>query len=293
MLPLTLAGRLFRELTWETGDEGVGLRVGASSSFEKTPLGTHVRGALTVGAALRSAATASGRYCGGQTLSLTQRGDDVWLERRHAASLRDGRRQANDFALRMLLDTIRAGAGPDWRPTRLHVEGPPPSHAEQIAELSAGATDFDAPADRLVFPANVLGLCLPRLRERAHEASRLPNMDFVDSVQEAIRVSLALDDLSLSTVAEAAATSVRSLQRRLAACGVQFLQLVDEVRFEQAAALLQQPHVPITDIAAGLGYSDGANFTRAFRRWAGVSPLAFRRSALESPGGPRPAPDRP
>jgi AraC-like DNA-binding protein len=33
--------------------------------------------------------------------------------------------------------------------------------------------------------------------------------------------------------------------------------------------------------ASVLGYSDSSNFTRAFRRWAGISPQGFRRATLE------------
>ena len=80
-------------------------------------------------------------------------------------------------------------------------------------------------------------------------------------------------------MAEAAGTSARSLQRRLAASGLRFGRLVDEARFQAASRLLRDPSIRIVDVSAELGYTDAANFTRAFRRWAGVSPLSFRRAA--------------
>jgi AraC-like DNA-binding protein len=58
-----------------------------------------------------------------------------------------------------------------------------------------------------------------------------------------------------------------------------FARLVDEARFQAASRLLHDPAVRIIDVSVELGYTDAANFTRAFRRWAGVSPLAFRRAA--------------
>jgi AraC-like DNA-binding protein len=51
------------------------------------------------------------------------------------------------------------------------------------------------------------------------------------------------------------------------------------VRFEAAVRMLDEPSMKIVEIAADLGYTDSANFTRAFRRWAGVPPQAFRRAA--------------
>jgi AraC-like DNA-binding protein len=55
--------------------------------------------------------------------------------------------------------------------------------------------------------------------------------------------------------------------------------VVDEARFQAASRLLRDPAVRIIDVSVELGYTDSANFTRAFRRWAGLPPLAFRRAA--------------
>jgi AraC-like DNA-binding protein len=71
--------------------------------------------------------------------------------------------------------------------------------------------------------------------------------------------------------------SERSLQRRLAEHGLRFARLVEEARFEAAQRLLREPGRKIVDVSLALGYTDSANFTRAFRRWAGVPPQAFRQ----------------
>jgi AraC-like DNA-binding protein len=251
--------------------------LGGISRFEDAPLGRHVAGSLTIGAALASGAGASGRYCGDQQLWVTQRGDDVWLQRRHSGALRRGRRQANDFALQLLIDLLRRGAGPRWRPTELHLEGPPPGHAEELAALAVRSTHFGAVADGLVFPRSVLARPLPPARRPVGPAAPpLPDLDFVDSVRRTIRFLLEVGELGLPNVAETAGTSARSLQRRLAAAGLGFTRLVDEARFQAASRLLRDPAIRIIDVSVALGYTDGANFTRAFRRWAGVAPLAFR-----------------
>jgi AraC-like DNA-binding protein len=41
--------------------------------------------------------------------------------------------------------------------------------------------------------------------------------------------------------------------------------------------MLADPRVKVIDVSNELGYSDSANFTRAFRRWSGVAPQLFRR----------------
>lgn len=277
LLPLAYAGRLFEDLARVLGEEGVGLRVGGATRFEDSPLGRHVAGSFTVGAALAAAARTSSLYCGGQRLWMTERHGTVWLQRRFPNALTRGRRQSSDFALQLLLDLIRRAAGPSWRPADLHLEGPPPGHAEELAALAARSTRFGATADGLVFTANTLALPLPAAALGPAFAP-LPALDLVDSVRLAIRCLLEVGELTLPNAAETTGASMRSLQRRLAARGLSFARLVDEARFEAASHLLQNPDARVIDIAAALGYSDSANFTRAFRRWTGVSPLAFRRA---------------
>ena len=70
---------------------------------------------------------------------------------------------------------------------------------------------------------------------------------------------------------------MRTLQRRLAEAGESYHHLVDAVRFDTGSRLLQNGNVKLVDIAFELDYSDAANFTRAFKRWAGIPPRTFRR----------------
>ena len=70
--------------------------------------------------------------------------------------------------------------------------------------------------------------------------------------------------------------SSRTLDRYLDREGVRFRAMANEVRHEKACALLEAGELSITQIAYELGYSDASNFTRAFRRRAGMSPAAYR-----------------
>jgi AraC-like DNA-binding protein len=93
-----------------------------------------------------------------------------------------------------------------------------------------------------------------------------------------IRELLPTGGCSLAVIAEHQFISVRTLQRRLRAEGLVFEQLVDDVRREQAVALLDDATLQISDVAALLGYVEQSSFSHAFRRWAGTSPRAWRSS---------------
>jgi AraC-like DNA-binding protein len=102
-------------------------------------------------------------------------------------------------------------------------------------------------------------------------------LDFVGSVRQVVdTLSHGEKYPSIRQTADFIGSSVRTLQRRLSAGGVSHEMLVGQIRFATAAAVLERTKAKILDLALDLGYSDHANFTRAFRRWAGCSPQEYR-----------------
>jgi AraC-like DNA-binding protein len=112
-----------------------------------------------------------------------------------------------------------------------------------------------------------------------------PATRFSDVVQQVLD-ALTVSDLrpSVRSTAEAMGVSVRTLQRWLAADGTSFEGLIGTSRLSVARRLLARTDAKVIEIALELGYSDHAHFTRAFRRWTGVSPVAYRRAYLETGG---------
>jgi len=72
------------------------------------------------------------------------------------------------------------------------------------------------------------------------------------------------------------ATTARTLQRRLAAAGISYHEMVDAARKEAAARLLADPGLVISEVAYLLGYSEPAAFHHAFKRWTDETPQAYR-----------------
>ncbi|MPR12412.1 helix-turn-helix transcriptional regulator [Microvirga tunisiensis] len=91
-----------------------------------------------------------------------------------------------------------------------------------------------------------------------------------------LRTELLTNQCSAATVADRFAIHRRTLSRHLRAEGAGFQSLVDETRFEIARQLLSQTRIPLSEVAVALGYSEASAFTRAFRRWSGQSPAAWR-----------------
>jgi len=67
--------------------------------------------------------------------------------------------------------------------------------------------------------------------------------------------------------------------RRLAERGQPFRQLRESALRELAELHLADPRLTLADVSELLGYTEQSAFSRAFKRWSGQSPLAWRRQA--------------
>jgi AraC-like DNA-binding protein len=124
-----------------------------------------------------------------------------------------------------------------------------------------------------LFPARAID----EAAEQAWLAST-PAGDFAGAVQQVIDMLSSPTAPRIGLTAAAIGISVRGLQRRLAEAGMSYERLVVQSRFATATQLLQNTDATVLDVALDAGYSDHAHFTRAFRRWTGMSPSEFRRT---------------
>lgn len=179
---------------------------------------------------------------------------------------------------------FRLAAGPGFRPSQIWFEGEPPAYADRLSALAEHGVSFGHSHTSLVFSRRLLVLPLPKaqpLRE-VRASAPLPSADPVTSLRQAIAALLQRGRVDVRDAAELSGQSVRSFQRSLKRAGLRFAELLEEQRFLAARRLLADRERRVIDVAVALGYTDSANFTRAFRRWAGLSPQAFRRAAHDA-----------
>ncbi|QLY32634.1 AraC family transcriptional regulator ligand-binding domain-containing protein [Nocardia huaxiensis] len=109
--------------------------------------------------------------------------------------------------------------------------------------------------------------------------------DWHEKLRHAISAALRRGDLDLDGVARRLAVSPRTLQRRLHEMNSSWRKEVETVRYEQSLDLLRGTTLPIQSVAARLGYTDARALRRAFHRWTGQTPDAFRRELASAAGG--------
>lgn len=82
---------------------------------------------------------------------------------------------------------------------------------------------------------------------------------------------------TLEAIAEKYCVSPRTLSRRLNNIGICFRTVLGEVRVKESINLLSDPAMKISEIGRKLGYRDASNYTKAFKRLTGCTPIEFRK----------------
>lgn len=195
--------------------------------------------------------------------------------------------QYDEFSMTLLLVRSRQASGTAWAPDRVTFQHERTRDDGELSRVFGCPVVFGAAETELLVPRPVLKLPHPRadapLLEvlSRHVDARLGSLPqrgaLIARVSSAIARRMATELPSLATTAAAVRMPERTLQRRLADEGVSHSALVDEVRRNLALEYLGDPNASVTDIAYRLHFADPAAFYRAFKRWTGESPVAYRR----------------
>jgi AraC-like DNA-binding protein len=172
------------------------------------------------------------------------------------------------------------------------------SRSRQPRELSAylgGRVEFGSDVDRISFAKGIgntavigadpyLNRLLAHYCEEALAHRSRGRESFRSRVENAVVSLLPHAECSARAIARRLGFSQRTFARRLAAEGVSFSALLDELRLDLANRYLAEPCTSVSQIAWLLGYQQVSAFSKAYRRWTGRSPRATRRTARWTKG---------
>lgn len=202
------------------------------------------------------------------------------------------RRQDAELSLGMFLNIFRECLGPHWGPEEVHFEHPKPLDWKEHDRAFEAPVYFNQPTNALLFRPDLLAGDMPNgdTRLLAIVQTCLSSLGFNDNIAESLvdrlrnllRVKLPEGYPSLESVAAEMNLSVSAVQRVLAFEGLSYKDLVERTRQDLSLLYLRQVHLPLSEIAFLLGYSELSAFSRAFRRWHDVSPRDYRDRLLRS-----------
>lgn len=113
---------------------------------------------------------------------------------------------------------------------------------------------------------------------------KLFRRSYADKVKDLITQAISKGEADVDHIAEQLNTSRQTLYRKLKAENVSFQGLLEDVRYASAKEQLKEPQRALSEIAFSLGFNDLSAFSRAFKRWSGITPKEFRENQMDSGG---------
>ncbi len=222
---------------------------------------------------------------------LSDEGETVrWLHHKREPS-RKGLFLSNEGALATIVTLCRQARSPAFAPKAIHFRHQPLGSEQALADVFRAPVTYGAEIDAIVFSAEDL--------DRPNTVGDWSIWSFFSKhVEDALSADSAEDELdkqviqeiadrlsdgvpSLGLIASSLGIGPRTLQRRIAGRGKTYQALVDEARAQLAQELLARPKYSLADVAFMTGFSEQSSFTRAFKRWQGLTPKAYRTSLAE------------
>lgn len=280
-------GRMTKNAFRLTGNPALGLDVGRSLGVPHLGvLGLALISSPTVGEALEAFL----RHCRALIplwdLDLEVHGDRAIFSVHETIPLQAFR----TFAIEQLLVACAAHGrhlyGDELPIRRLRLSYPRPSYAARYGEFWSGTVEFDQDATAVELDARMLDKPIQgadpataRLAEeyvarQSQATSERTGAGLLAQIRNVVATPGPAP--SMEEVARELQTSTRALRRALQEMGTSFSALVDEERRERAEELVGESNLPFEQVAEQLGFTDVRSFRRAFKRWTGRTPHAFR-----------------
>ncbi|HEX3473880.1 MAG TPA: AraC family transcriptional regulator [Kofleriaceae bacterium] len=201
-------------------------------------------------------------------------------------------RHPAECLLGVVLRIARRTTGADIRPVAVAFRHAAPAETSVHHRLFGVVPRFAQPHHELVFHRAVLDTRhvapdagLASLAERHLErcAGDLPPAEtFTGRVRRVLLEELQLGEPTLARLAARLRMSERTVQRRLGDDGTSMQAVLDEVRCQISIRQLAESTRTIAEISYAVGFAEVRAFHRAFKRWTGSTPAAYRQSRAAS-----------
>jgi AraC-like DNA-binding protein len=170
----------------------------------------------------------------------------------------------------------------------VHFQHPAPGNIDDFKDIFNCPIKFNQKCCTLIFKKSYLDYKLPKRSAYLYKlltkhieglsTKLLPKQSFTDSVRKVLERQLSKDSVDAENIACKLHMSRHTLYRRLKQEGISFHDLLDQIREDQAYAYLDKGQHSLSDITFLLGFSELSAFSRAFKRWTGISPAKYLKS---------------
>jgi AraC-like DNA-binding protein len=285
VIPFGAMGHLLGSCAAQAACPHLGLLLGQRGNGSSLGIvGLLLREARTVGSALRDLVKYLHLHDRGAVWGLAVHDDVAVLSYSIYEAGVESTGQLADVAMAVAANQMRILCGAAWNPSEVLLPHSQPPAAEAFGRFFRAPVRFDAEQASLVFRASSLEQLVKGadpdlhrlLKEQLDQLKPAAAADLPDQMRRVLRTLLTSHRCSAESTAHLFAIHRRTLNRRLKAAGTAFHTLVEEIRYEIARQLLAETTMPMVQVTAALHYSEASAFTRAFRRWSGLTPSEWR-----------------
>lgn len=297
MIPFATSCRILRRCAEATGCPHFGLLVGQRASISALgALGFLMQSSDTVRVALAAAATHFRVHNSGAAIEFVEADDLASLGISILSPGLDGYEQLLPGTMAVASNVMRMLCGPQWRPYEVRFSRAAPPDPAPFRRFFNARLVFDADETALLFDRHWLDRPLQSadpvlnvmMRQRVADLESRSSETVSGQLRRVLPSMVAGRDAALEAAAGRLGIGTRTLHRRLAAEGTSFRQLLDDARHRMARQLLAETRLEAGEIAERLGYASASAFTRAFQRWSGLAPIAWRRQSHTRAGKRQP-----
>ncbi|MBC7193059.1 AraC family transcriptional regulator [Marinobacter sp.] len=197
-------------------------------------------------------------------------------------------RHFNECFVQGVITFFRSITDERFAPSRVEFVHDREQGKEHVAQVLGCEVSFGSDENRLYFPAAMLAHASPHaepelldLHERfaSEQVARLEKKDIVGQVERIVAELLDSGEVTLDAVAERLGIKPRTLRTRLTEAETSFNQVLADFRYRLARQLLATTDESIDEIVYLTGFSEPSTFYRAFKRWSGMTPIEYRKTA--------------
>lgn len=270
-----------------SGDAALGLHMGGHVSTGRFDV---LASLVEHASCLREAFHMIARYARivveGPHLELSERDDVAFVQYIEPGGDIPEIRFTAEFVTSSLLYLMRRFVGADALPRRVLFAHTAPAHRAEYTCVFGGREQFSHPLTGIEFERTWLDhnhtyrspelctllksraeLLLARVEQDAPAADRVRRWLACHSLEPRPTMDVVARDLGMSS---------RSLRRRLHGEQVPYAALVEDALVLRAKTMLEDPHHSVQEAAYALGFHTPNAFSRAFKRWTGMAPSAYR-----------------
>ncbi len=287
IVPFKNVDGLLRHCRDITGCEHFGLLVGQRVRLSYLGvLGFAMKSADNVASALDDLCRYRALHDQSALINLTRNSDLVSLQYLVTQPAVTAPDEVYDCAVATGCSLLRDLCGPDWKPSRVMLNRNKPANPAPYEKFYRCPIVFNHHCSGLEFqsrwlrvaPVGADPLLYRHMKREIREMSDMAR-DVAADLLSSLRLLLYNRHCNQGLAAALLGVNTRTLRRQLMSAGTTFRAELETSKFARARSLLHESELSSLEIADKLGYADLSTFSHAFKRWSGLSPAVWRRSA--------------